>query len=223
MAVAVAGFSPRRGRRTAPGHGREALGAAHDEAEEPLLLGHGRRTASTARRPTSSSTRWRPLRTSAFPSRTRSPSLTSSTARRGSRCTTRRAFLVSLLNAQPMGFWSTQSLVADAQRHGVRVCRPDVERSHVGASLEGAASTAPRAPRTRRRARRRRSELAERIVAGAPWADSADLVRRAGAQQHHLEALAAAGALDALVRRAARSPGRPARPHRRCPIDCLAW
>src|SRR6202034_1906207 len=28
------------------------------------------------------------------------------------------AFLVSLLNAQPMGFWSTQSLVTDAQRHG---------------------------------------------------------------------------------------------------------
>jgi len=36
------------------------------------------------------------------------------------------AFLVSMLNAQPLGFWSSQSLVADAQRHGVRVRRPDV-------------------------------------------------------------------------------------------------
>jgi error-prone DNA polymerase len=105
------------------------------------------------------------------------------------------AFLVSLLNAQPMGFWSTQSLVADAQRHGVEVCRPDVNASQVGASLEG--------PRERPRVRLGLgdvrgvgSELAERIVAGAPWANSADLVRRAGAQQHHLESLAAAGALD---------------------------
>jgi error-prone DNA polymerase len=105
------------------------------------------------------------------------------------------AFLVSLLNAQPMGFWSTQSLVTDAQRHGVVVCRPDVNASQVGASLEGT----PEESRVRLGlgdVRGVGSELAERIVAGAPWHDSADLVRRAGAQQHHLEALAAAGALD---------------------------
>ncbi len=105
------------------------------------------------------------------------------------------AFLVSLLNAQPMGFWSTQSLVTDAQRHGVTVCRPDVNASKVGAALEGM----PEQPRVRLGlgdVRGVGSELAERIVAGAPWRDSADLVRRAGAQQHHLEALAAAGALD---------------------------
>ena len=105
------------------------------------------------------------------------------------------AFLVSLLNAQPMGFWSTQSLVTDAQRHGVVVCRPDVNASQVGASLEGT----PEQARVRLGlgdVRGVGTELAERIVAGAPWHDSADLVRRAGAQQHHLEALAAAGALD---------------------------
>ena len=105
------------------------------------------------------------------------------------------AFLVSLLNAQPMGFWSTQSLVTDAQRHGVVVCRPDVNASQVGAALEGT----PEQARVRLGlgdVRGVGTELAERIVAGAPWHDSADLVRRAGAQQHHLEALAAAGALD---------------------------
>jgi error-prone DNA polymerase len=105
------------------------------------------------------------------------------------------AFLVSLLNAQPMGFWSTQSLVTDAQRHGVVVSRPDVNASQVGAALEGT----PEQPRVRLGLGDVRGvgpELAERIVAGAPWHDSADLVRRAGAQQHHLEALAAAGALD---------------------------
>src|SRR5665213_1782883 len=46
-------------------------------------------------------------------------------------------FLAGLLNAQPMGFWSPQSLVADARRHGVVVLRPDVNVSRSGAALEG--------------------------------------------------------------------------------------
>jgi error-prone DNA polymerase len=94
-----------------------------------------------------------------------------------------------------MGFWSPQSLVADAKRHGVDVRRPDVNASKVGAALEGS----PQQPRVRLGlgdVRGVGAELAERIVAGAPWRDSADLVRRAGVQLHHLEALAAAGALD---------------------------
>ena len=36
------------------------------------------------------------------------------------------AFCAALLNAQPMGFYSPQSLVADARRHGVRVRGPDI-------------------------------------------------------------------------------------------------
>ncbi len=105
------------------------------------------------------------------------------------------AFLVSLLNAQPLGFWSSQSLVADAQRHGVFVERPDVNRSGVGATLErdvrgvivrlGLGSLHGVG-----------AELAERITEGAPWRDASDLVRRAGVQERHLEVLAAAGALD---------------------------
>jgi error-prone DNA polymerase len=107
------------------------------------------------------------------------------------------AFLVSMLNAQPLGFWSTQSLVADAQRHGVRVRRPDVNGSGVGASLEGD----PDDPHVRLGLGSLRTigdELATRIVEGVPWRDSSDLVRRAGLQQHHLEVLAAAGALDSF-------------------------
>jgi len=46
------------------------------------------------------------------------------------------AFLAGLLRAQPMGFYSPQSLVADARRHGVLVLRPDVLRSVVDAGLE---------------------------------------------------------------------------------------
>jgi len=46
------------------------------------------------------------------------------------------AFLAALLRAQPMGFYSPQSLVADAKRHGVEVRRPDLELSGVNAELE---------------------------------------------------------------------------------------
>lgn len=54
------------------------------------------------------------------------------------------AFLASLLRAQPMGFYSPQTLVADARRHGVTVHRPDLLLSGIHADLEplaGAAST----------------------------------------------------------------------------------
>ncbi|WP_405059667.1 error-prone DNA polymerase [Kribbella sp. NBC_01505] len=46
------------------------------------------------------------------------------------------AFLAALLRAQPMGFYSPQSLVADARRHGVEVRRPDLLRSEIEAGLE---------------------------------------------------------------------------------------
>ncbi|QEO12981.1 error-prone DNA polymerase [Agromyces intestinalis] len=46
------------------------------------------------------------------------------------------AFLAALLRAQPMGFYSPQTLTADARRHGVRVLRPDIQRSGVHAGLE---------------------------------------------------------------------------------------
>jgi error-prone DNA polymerase len=46
------------------------------------------------------------------------------------------AFCAALLNAQPMGFYSPQSLVDDARRHGVTVRRPDLNASAAGATLE---------------------------------------------------------------------------------------
>ena len=101
------------------------------------------------------------------------------------------------LNSQPMGFWSPQSLVADARRHGVRVRRPHVNRSEVGASLEG------------RRAGRGGAASRAGVGARGGGADGgADRGRPALARaartwcagpvctQAQLETLAAAGALD---------------------------
>jgi error-prone DNA polymerase len=46
------------------------------------------------------------------------------------------AFLAAILRAQPMGFYSPQTLVSDARRHGVQVRGPDIQRSGVFAGLE---------------------------------------------------------------------------------------
>src|SRR5580704_15100454 len=105
------------------------------------------------------------------------------------------AFTAGLLNSQPMGFWSPQSLVADARRHGVRVRRPHVNRSEVGASLEGLSSD-PVLRLGLGSVRGVGEATAERIVAGRRWRGGEDLVRRAGVTQAQLETLAAAGALD---------------------------
>ncbi|KHL08978.1 error-prone DNA polymerase [Mumia flava] len=49
------------------------------------------------------------------------------------------AFLVGLLRAQPMGFYSPASLVTDARHHGVEVLRPDINASvATAADLEAA-------------------------------------------------------------------------------------
>ena len=107
------------------------------------------------------------------------------------------AFCAALLNAQPMGFYSPQSLVADARRHGVEVLRPDVNASGVGAILVG---DEPRVRLGLSGVRRVGESLARRVVeartTGGPYADMADLVRRVGLSVDQVEALATAGAFD---------------------------
>jgi error-prone DNA polymerase len=109
------------------------------------------------------------------------------------------AFTAALLNAQPMGFWSPQSLIADAQRHGVDIARPDVQCSRVEASLEGPGSK-PVLRLGLCSVRGIGRDVATKIAEGAPWCDQEDLVRRAGVTRANLEALSVAGALDTFGR-----------------------
>jgi error-prone DNA polymerase len=122
------------------------------------------------------------------------------------------AFCAALLNAQPMGFYSPQSLVDDARRHGVTVRRPDINASTVLAVLEppidGEEVGGPEphewglgGPVVRLGLKSVRTlgvDVAERIEArradGGPYLDMADLARRAGLTTAHLEALATADA-----------------------------
>jgi error-prone DNA polymerase len=111
-------------------------------------------------------------------------------------------FLCALLNEQPMGFYPPDSLVHEAQRRGVRVVRPDANRSGVLCRVE------------RERGglvvrvglgyvKGVREEEMESLVAaresGAPYSGIADLASRSGAGRDGLERLAWAGALDEIA------------------------
>jgi error-prone DNA polymerase len=104
------------------------------------------------------------------------------------------AFLAALLNAQPMGFWSPNTLVADARRHGVVVHGPDVNLSAATATLEQEGCVRLGIDYVRSLG----EELAERVAEGRPYVSMADLVRRTGAGEGHVEALATAGAFGSL-------------------------
>ncbi|WP_158894106.1 error-prone DNA polymerase [Amycolatopsis anabasis] len=110
------------------------------------------------------------------------------------------AFCAGLLRAQPMGFYSPQSLVADARRHGVVAHGPDLNASLAHATLEpDRTSTGGHAVRLGLATVRGLGDLvAERIVEernrGGRYRGIADLAHRVPLTEPQLEALATAGA-----------------------------
>ena len=106
------------------------------------------------------------------------------------------AFCAALLRAQPMGFYSPQSLVADARRHGVTVRVPDVNASLAHATLENDGTEVRLGLGS---VRHIGDELAERLVderkAHGPFASLLDLTARLQLSVPQTEALATAGAL----------------------------
>ncbi|MBO0677842.1 error-prone DNA polymerase [Mycolicibacterium sp. S2-37] len=106
------------------------------------------------------------------------------------------AFCAALLRAQPMGFYSPQSLVADARRHGVIVHGPDVNASLAYATLENAGTEVRLGLGA---VRHIGDDLAQRIVeerdANGPFDDLLDLTGRVQLSVPQTEALATAGAL----------------------------
>jgi error-prone DNA polymerase len=126
-------------------------------------------------------------------------------------------FLAGLLNAQPMGFYSPQTLEHDARRHGITVLGVDVNTSAAGATLEptdarGYTGPGPAQPAVRlglASVRTISEDLATHIAGErdthGPYTGMADLTRRIGLTTAQLEVLATAGAFDSLglTRRAA--------------------
>lgn len=104
-------------------------------------------------------------------------------------------FTVGLLRAQPMGFYSPQSLIADARRHGITILPIDVQVSgeeadtadggraiRLGLNLVSGLGTA----------------AAKRVEKSQPFTSISDLSRRADLTVSQVEALARAGALDSF-------------------------
>ncbi|MHA0285961.1 error-prone DNA polymerase [Mycobacterium sp. C3-094] len=105
------------------------------------------------------------------------------------------AFCAALLRAQPMGFYSPQSLVADARRHGVAVHGPDVNASLAHATLENAGTEVRLGLGS---VRHIGDDLAQRLVeerARGPFTSLLDLTGRVQLSVPQTEALATAGAL----------------------------
>ncbi|MDR0593254.1 MAG: error-prone DNA polymerase, partial [Bifidobacteriaceae bacterium] len=124
------------------------------------------------------------------------------------------AFYAAILACQPMGFYSPQSLVADARRHGLAVRGPDIQLSAAQAQVE---RTGP-GDRPHSGLLRGDPDLgvrlglasvrgiglkkAEAIQAeregGGAFESLTDLAHRCGLTPHQMEALATAGALGGL-------------------------
>jgi len=110
------------------------------------------------------------------------------------------AFCASIINSQPMGFYSPSSLVRDAQRHGVEVLPLQITQSDWDCTL-----TADQPPKVQLGLRLLQGigESTGQAIVNArkqkPFASLEDLRQRTALNQGMLEALAEGGALEQLV------------------------
>jgi DNA polymerase III alpha subunit len=111
-------------------------------------------------------------------------------------------FTASLLNAQPMGFYSPATIVGDAQRHGLQLRPVDVARSDWDCTLEPVADDFGFAVRMGLRwIRGIQISVGERIVAARrerPFESVEDFVRRTHLPVRTHTTIAETGALGAI-------------------------
>jgi error-prone DNA polymerase len=136
-------------------------------------------------------------------------------------------YLAGLLNAQPMGFYSPNSLVQDAQRHGVVVLAPDVNvswhdctvepidadpedvvsylgqrwrrgRGHVEDAIRPAVGVRMGLRYVRNLGESEITRVEAARVLGGEFVSPEDLAFRTGLDVESLEGLAAAGALESI-------------------------
>src|SRR5262249_41049755 len=118
------------------------------------------------------------------------------------KCHEPAAFACALLNSQPLGFYSTSSIVQDARRHGVEMRPADVMVSDVDSTLERAADGRPAVRLGLGLIRGFKADAAERLVKARcerPFESTEDLARRAHLDRGDLSALAGADALASLA------------------------
>ena len=117
------------------------------------------------------------------------------------------AFFAALLRHQPMGFYPSHVIVAEARRSGVEIRAVDIHASDVGAALEPAPGKGPRAFPSQATAIRLGLETVRGVgtEAGAAivkaraqggFRSLADICHRTGLGRRAMEALIMTGALD---------------------------
>jgi error-prone DNA polymerase len=111
-------------------------------------------------------------------------------------------FLCALLNEQPMGFYPPDALVHEAQRRGMTVLPPHINKSAVECRVEHEAVRIGLGYILGVKEEEVKSLVAER-ERGSDFTDAGDLAARSGAGRDTLERLAWAGACDDLPRREA--------------------
>ncbi len=120
------------------------------------------------------------------------------------KCHHPEVFACSLLNAQPMGFYSSGTIVEDARRHGIAVLPMDATVSGRDCSLEEVPDERPRRLGIRMGLRYVRGLTTAGIDALLAarrerlFGSIADLARRSGLRDDELKALASADALAAF-------------------------
>ena len=108
-------------------------------------------------------------------------------------------FLCALLNAQPMGFYPPASLVRDAQRRGVEVRPPNVNRSQAKCTIEPSNSLLQGAVRIGLEyVTSLGAHDAQTVAAAAPFESVVELAQRTAIGREGLESLVASGACDGL-------------------------
>lgn len=108
-------------------------------------------------------------------------------------------FVCSLLNSQPMGFYSPRALIADAQRHGVRFLDVDIQTSEYDYTLTPDSSGVRVGFRSIYGIKKEEVErwMKERELNG-PFKGLSDLVRRVNVPKRTLLLLASAGAFKSF-------------------------
>ncbi len=110
-------------------------------------------------------------------------------------------FCAALLNAQPMGFYAPAQIVRDAREHEVIVRAPDVNYSDWDSTLEPVSPGIFAVRLGLRQIDGAREEMAARIMTARsqPFADLADLKKRAGLDAGTMRKLAVADAMRSMA------------------------
>ncbi len=118
------------------------------------------------------------------------------------KCHEPEAFLVALLNSQPMGFYSPSQLLQDARRHGVHVLPLDVQHSDWECQLHARSALRPAVRLGFNQIQGMNPSTGQAISqsrAQGPFLDAGDMARRADLNEQMLNILADAGALQSLA------------------------